>query len=176
MTRRLALGACAALAGFLAVPALAPALIEPDIGLAGAKLGMTAEEVVGVLGQPTTKDTRTNRNGGREVHWYYNATRIKVQLSKSEPDAPDTVTRLATRSGKERTAGGVGVGSPERKLRSSIRGVRCQDFFVSRTRKQRSCFTRGRSNGTSIGRDQTVFDISRKTRRITAVSVGRFYD
>ncbi|CAA9503727.1 MAG: hypothetical protein AVDCRST_MAG85-1926 [uncultured Solirubrobacteraceae bacterium] len=175
-TRRLTLIAGLALTGSLVGPAVAPAVLEPDLGLAGAKLGMTTQEVVSVLGNPTTKDTRTDDNGGREVHWYYNATRIKVEFRKPEPGSPDIVTRLATRSGKERTAGGVGVGTPERKLRSSIRGVSCREFRVSRTRTQRACFTRGRSNGSAIGRDQTVFDVSRKTRRITAVSVSRFYD
>ncbi len=107
----------AALAGALAIPASANAVIVPQHGIAGVKLGQTKVKVRAVAGKPVRVVSGTNELGPFTEFRYRGFT---VSFF-----AGDRVTAVSTRSRAQRTAGGVGVGSTEAALKAAIPTVKC---------------------------------------------------
>ena len=168
--RRLIAVPALSLTAALALAAPADAVIELDRGMAGIALGMPRTEVEQKLGPPTTRTTVEDGNGGVDHVDYYKASKVQV-LYDADPGQELAVRRLTTRRGIERTPERAGVGTPERVLRRRVRGLRCSTIFGG----QRLCATRGKSLG-EIGIDQTQFFVSGRTRRVSRVIVGRYYD
>ena len=148
----------------------AHAAIVLDESMGGVKLGATLAEVRAALGAPTTHQEVRDRNGSPNLVDYYKTTKVKVVYDR-DPRQPWTARILVTRRGVERTPDRVGVGTPGRVLRKRIKGLSCFRY----TSRLRLCATKGRSLG-EIGLDQTQFEISQRTKRVTRVTVGRFYD
>lgn len=115
MKRLLPIGAIAGL--LLAAPA-AEAAIQLDRGIAGARIGNTRAEVRAALGKPKVR-TGTN-DFGRWVRYRYPGG-IEVFFQGGR-----RVTSVSTSGLGDRTAGGIGVGTSEARLRAAIKRVRCE--------------------------------------------------
>ena len=167
----------ALLAGAAAViPAPADAAIVLDRGMAGVELGTFDGRALEILGAPANSQTVRDRNGSLEIRRYFSGPKVKYVATLPDPSDPDrSVTTLVTRRGTERTADGLGVGTHERNLRAKIAGLTCRTDRAGR-RRTRFCFTKGVPNEGVIGRDQTVFSISLRSRLVTRVQISRFYD
>ena len=148
----------AVLAGMmLVVPQSAPALIQVDRGIAGARLNNTQAEVRAALGRPTSVRRGTNKFGDWLEFRFRGGIRVFFQ-------GRTNVTAVQLRGRGDRTARGVGVGSTEAVVRARVRGVRCESDFV------RLCHT-----GEFLpGRRVTSFFVERG--RVTRVSVGFVID
>jgi hypothetical protein len=132
----------AAAALVLASPAAAGAVIVPQHGMAGVRVGQTEAKVRQVLGSPVRVVTRDNEFGRlRELR--YRGLTVLLQGGRR-------VTAVATRARAERTPGGIGVGSTEAQVGATVGGVVCRTFLGSR-----SCVL-GREEP---GRRVTVFDV-----------------
>jgi hypothetical protein len=154
MTARLRLplaGALAALSA-LALPAAAPALVQVDKGIAGARLGNTVAQVHAALGRPSRVTNGSNDFGRFRQETYGGGIEVFYQGTR-------TVTSVVTTGLGDRTAKGVGVGSSEADVRAKVPGVRCETSSGSR-----SCHT----HTFTAGRRVTDFFIRRgKVARIT---------
>ncbi len=125
---RLRLLAPAALASLALVGSASPASAKIVVGegMAGAKLGMSKDEVREILGKPTESRTRTD-DFGRTTRWYFTGPKIHVTFrDAAEPGMQ--ATAFMTRRGFERTSKGVGVGSSIRTVRARVAKVKCERF------------------------------------------------
>jgi hypothetical protein len=156
--RILTLSAAAAATAALALPAAAPALVQVDRGIAGARLGNTIAQVQAALGRPTSVRNGRNDFGRFRQETYGGGLAVFYQGGR-------TVTSVATVGLGDRTASGVGVGSSESAIRSGVRGVRCETIAGFR-----SCHT----GQFLAGRRVTDFSIRRG--RVTRVTVGLVID
>jgi hypothetical protein len=155
---RLALiGACATAAA-LALPAAAPALVQIDKGIAGARLGNTVAQVHAALGRPRRVANGSNDFGRFRQETYAGGIEVFYQGAR-------TVTSVVTTGLGDRTAKGVGVGSTEADVRAKVPGVRCET-----TAGSRSCHT----HIFRAGRRVTDFFIRRG--RVARVTVGIVVD
>jgi hypothetical protein len=102
----------------MAVCSAASAAIVPQHSIAGVTLGMTEAKVKAKLGAPTHIRAGTNDFGNWRQLVYKHVT-VTFQSGKK-------ATALTTRSVKERTAKGVGVGSTRAALRKRVRGLTCK--------------------------------------------------
>ena len=160
MTARLRLplaGALAAVAA-LALPAAAPALVQVDKGIAGARLGNTVAEVHAALGRPRRVANGRNDFGSFRQETYAGGIVVFYQGARS-------VTSVVTTGLGDRTAKGIGVGSSEAAVRANVPGVRCETIVGSR-----SCHT----GAFRAGRRITDFFIRRG--KVTRVTVGIVID
>jgi hypothetical protein len=146
----------------LALPSAAGAVIVPQEGLKGLTLGMTVDDVRGVLGKPDRFRTVRSENAGPLREWRYGLTR--VTFDGTAPDAK--VLSLDTRSRAERTAAGVGVGSRKATIKRKVPKVRCLVEF-----SYDHCFIGAFRAGEIV----TDFAIGR-TGKVTRVTVGRVLD
>jgi hypothetical protein len=104
----------------------ASATIVVGEGMAGAKLGMSKDEVRAVLGKPTESRSRTD-DFGRTTRWYFKGPKIHVTFRDAvEPGMQ--ATAFMTRRGFERTSKGVGVGSSITTVRARVSKVKCERF------------------------------------------------
>lgn len=92
----------------------AQARLTVNRSIAGIGLGMSAREVHRALGPPSLS---TVSGGLRDD--VYRSRKLVVTLSRSR------VVLVATRSRRERTAHGIGVGSSARQLRAGLKRARC---------------------------------------------------
>src|SRR3954464_8029864 len=100
---------CIALA--VAVPMLAGAapagaVIRPQKGMAGIRLGMTQSEMRATLGDPTRAKLEQNDFGPYTQFFYPRSITVTFQGNRR-------ITGISTRGRSERTERGVGVGSVE---------------------------------------------------------------
>lgn len=154
--RTLSLSAAAAAAAALALPAAAPAFVQIDRGIAGARLGNTIGQVHAALGRPTTVRTGRNEFGRFRQETYGGGIAVFYQGARR-------VTSVATVGLGDRTARGVGVGSSEAAVRRGVRGVRCETIAGFR-----SCHT----GQFRAGRRVTDFSLRRgKVTRVTVAIV-----
>jgi hypothetical protein len=113
--RAAALAATLGASAFLAGPA--GATIHPQSSIAGVKLGMTQAEVIAKLGPADSIQTGTNEFGHFTVFRYF---RLKVTFQ-----GDTNVTAVKTSRRKEKTPGGVGVGSTRAQVRAHVLKVTC---------------------------------------------------
>ena len=151
-----------ALSVALLAPATASAEIVPQEGMKGLKLDMTVDEVRGVLGSPDRFRVVRSEIAGRLREWRYGLTR--VTFNSTAADA--TVLSLDTRSRKERTAEGVGVGSRKATVKRRVPKVRCLVEF-----SYDHCFV----GAFRAGQIVTDFAIGRNGK-VSRVTVGRVVD
>jgi hypothetical protein len=126
MARRTLLTSLAALCAALIAPTAAPALIQVDRGIAGARLGNTRAEVRAALGAPSSVQRGTNEFGPFLVY-RYNGPKIRVNFQGRR-----RVTNVSTTGLGDRTRRGVGVGSTEAAVVSRVGGVTCESTGGSR--------------------------------------------
>jgi len=156
--RRILFAFACALALF-ASAAPAYALIRPQKGMAGVRLDMTQAQMRAVLGEPTSVRQGFNDFGGYTQFLYPHATTITFQGNQH-------VTGISTRSRRERTARGVGVGSTENDVVSKVTHSRCDTIANVRT-----CHV----GKFEPGRRVTVFLMSRRGH-VSTVTVGFVVD
>ena len=104
----------------LAVAALASpagARIVPQRSIAGVELGMTRTEVRATLGAPVRVERGTNEFGRFTVFRYF---RLRVTFQGNA-----SVTAVTTTRRRERTRGGVGIGSTRAQVDARVRNTRC---------------------------------------------------
>lgn len=147
----------AAAAAALALPAAAGAVIVPQHGIGGVRIGDTAVQTVQAAGAPVAVVTGRN-DFGRYVQYRYRGFTVTFQGARR-------VTAVVTRSTSQRTSGGIGPGSTEAALRRRIPAVRCETFG-----DVRAC-----SLGVEEpGRRVTRFTVSRG--RVIQVGIGVIID
>ena len=149
----------AALAAVLPVPSPAGAAVQIGQGIAGARLDGTRAQVRAALGRPSRVVNGRNPFGP-VTQFVYRGIGVTVTFQGRR-----RVSSVSTTGLGDRTARGVGVGSPERAVRRRVRGVRCETVAVLR-----SCQV-GRS---LPGRRVTVFFI--RGGRVSRVVVGFVLD
>jgi hypothetical protein len=158
MRHRLTLAGCAAALGALVLPAAAPALVQIDKGIAGARLGSTVAQVHAALGRPARVANGSNDFGRFRQETYGGGIVVFYQGSS-------TVTSVVTTGLGDRTAKGVGVGSSEADVRAKVPGVRCATEFGIR-----SCHTHTFTPG------RRVTDFFLKRGKVSRVTVGFVVD
>jgi len=156
--RTLSLTGGLAAAAVLAAPAAAPALVQVDKGIAGARLGNTVAQVHAALGRPARVQHGRNDFGSFRQETYAGGIVVFYQGAR-------TVSSVVTTGLGDRTAKGVGVGSSEADVRAKVRGVRCET-----TAGSRSCHT----HTFTAGRRVTDFFIKRG--KVVRVTVGFVVD
>ena len=158
MTRTLVL----ALLVLAALPAAASAVVVPQRGMKGVRIGDTVGEVRARLGTPDASAVVDNEIIGRQRVFRYGRTRI----SFNGATRTSTVITMTTTSRRERLANGIGVGSTRRAVARRVRGVRCRiEFGVDHCQIGRSL----------PGRRVTDFLIGRN-KRVKRITVGVVID
>jgi hypothetical protein len=125
---KLASAALIAAASLAATAAPAGALIVPQQGMAGIKLGMDKSAVRDKLGKPRKVVTGTNDFGTYTQYRFKHKVTVLFQ-------GGSTVTSIRTASGAERTKEGIGVGSNEQAIKDKFPHVKCRTLV-----KSRSCY------------------------------------
>jgi hypothetical protein len=151
-----------AVTSLLAVPAAAGAEIVPQKGIRGIEVDMTIAQVRAGAGAPTRFRSVRDPFVGRTRRWDYGLTTVLFSSTRSNA----TVRSITTRSVRERTTAGVGVGSTRSAVRRKVAGVRCLVEFT-----YDHCFL-GRF---TAGQIVTDFAISRRGK-VSRVTVGRVLD
>jgi hypothetical protein len=123
-TRPLLLATLAA--ALLAAAPAAQARIVPNKGMAGVRLGMTAQRVLKILGSPS-RDI-TNREGLTIYTYRHRKLRVTFTAGRYYWHA----FAIYTWGRKERTRQGIGVGSRESTLRHRLRGEQCLTNSIGR--------------------------------------------
>ena len=145
----------------VSIPAMAGAAIEPQVGIAGIELGMTASEVIAEKGEPDKERAFTNELVGPVRMLRYGQTKAFVW------DDTDIVHLVQTRGRAQRTARGAGIGSTEERILDVVPNVRCRTESGFH-----SCFVGRRRPGKTV----TSFFFSRRTDRVNRVVVGYVLD
>ena len=153
--RRWRFAACLAVLSALAGAGPAAAVIRPQKGMAGARLGMTQTQMRKVLGEPTRAKQGMNDFGPYTQFFYPRAITVTFQGNRR-------ITGISTHGRSEKTERGVGVGSREAAVQAKVGHVRCETIA-----KSRACHV-GRFEP---GRRVTVFLIS-KRGRVATVTVS----
>src|SRR5436190_10401834 len=136
----------AAAATLLLAASPAHAVIRPQKGMAGVRLGMSQTQMRGVLGSPVRTKQGQNDFGPFTQFVYPHSIAVTFQGNRR-------VTGVSTRGRTEKTERGVGVGSREADVQAKVGHVRCETIARSRT-----CHV-GRFEP---GRRVTVFLISKR--------------
>lgn len=120
----------AAALGLAAGPGAQPAaaVIVPQHGMADIRIGMSEGQVRRELGRPVGVRRINNELGPFRVLRYRGLT-----VTLRQRGTPYQVSSVSTGARRERTRGGVGVGTPERLLRQRIRVARCASEFGFRS-------------------------------------------
>jgi len=119
MRRRWRSAAILAVLASLAVPASASAIIQLELGIAGARLNNTKAQVKTALGEPKRVRNGTNDFGNFTEFLYVGKIRVIFQSG-------NRVTSVETRGLGDRTARGVGVRSTLAQVQNRIQGVNCE--------------------------------------------------
>lgn len=133
------------------------AAIDPATGIAGIEIGMTANEVIAAKGTPDA-NRLIKFPDGTERRLRYGKTKAFFP----RPGYNARPWQVTTTSPAQRTNKGAGVGWTEERLRTAINRLHCGNPGGFRI-----C-TIGR-----IGRSKTIFYVSKRTHRVTRVSVFR---
>jgi hypothetical protein len=112
--------ATAGLAAVLLVPASASADVVPQKSIMGVELQMTRAQVKAVAGKPDRVRTRRHEIIGSVRVLTYGKTKVTIARRSG-------VISVFTRSRRQRTANGVGVGTRKRVLRRKLQNERCRN-------------------------------------------------
>jgi hypothetical protein len=137
----------------------AEAAIQLDRGIAGARLGNTRADVRKALGKPT-KTTQGRNDFGRWVSYRFPG-KLTVFFQGRE-----LVSSVQTAGLGDRTAAGIGVGSTEKELTNSVKGLTCEDLGAN----VRSCHTGDFLPG------RRVTDFRLANGKVESVTVARVVD
>lgn len=154
---KLAIAAVAAV-GLIAGASPATAMIVPQQGMAGVRIGMDKSTVRDKLGKPRKVVTGHNDFGA------YTRYRFRRKISVLFQSG-STVTSIRTSGGAERTKEGIGVGSSESSIKNAFPHVKCRTLVRSR-----SCYLGELSPGKRV----TDFQLRKGTVRW--VSIGLVID
>ena len=113
------------LVSFLLAAAPASAMIQIDRGIAGARIGASRNAVKAALGTPSSTKSGSNDFGPYVRYRYAGGLTVFFQGKTS-------VTSIQTTGLGDRTAEGVGVGSPEADV-DKLKGVKCETIESFRT-------------------------------------------
>ena len=141
----------------LALPAGADAMVQPDRGIAGARLGNSRAEVRAALGSPASVRRGRNDFGPYLTYRYRGGLSVTFQGRRE-------VTSVRTTGLGDRTRQGVGVGSNEAEA-DRVPGVTCETLAGYRT-----CHTGGYRPG------QRVTDFTIEDGKVTRVTVAVVID
>jgi len=155
------IAACAMALAASAASARVQSLI-PQKSLGGLKIGMVASQVRGVVGKPDSNKIVNHPLMGKTRQMKFGLVEVTFRGTASSA----TVVNLSTTSRKERTSGGIGVGSSEKALKSKLTGERCVTELG-----YRHCYIGKRSAGFVV----TDFSIS-KSGRVTRITLGLVID
>jgi hypothetical protein len=108
-----------ALVAVLAVPAVASAVIVPQKSIMGVELAMTKAQVKAEAGEPDHVTHPRNEIVGRYTEYQYGRTQVGIADQSG-------VFYVFTKDKQEKTPGGVGVGVTKGKLRSTLKGEKCE--------------------------------------------------
>ena len=161
--RGLMLAAAAAAAALALVAASAHAKIIPQKSIAGIELRMTRTEVIERKGEPDRERIVHHEILGRQRVMRYGETKVGFAGTRPRAEA----IGVTTRSPRQRTNTGIGVGSTEFEVESSIKGVRCRTVAGIR-----HCY-KGRFR---VGERVTDFLISKPDGIVTRVTVAIVID
>lgn len=148
---------------FALVAGTAEAKIIPQKSIAGIELGMVRAEVVDRKGEPDRERIVEHEIFGSQRIMRYGKT--KVGFAGKRPRSQ--VVAVSTRSPRQRTNTGVGVGSTEFEVESSIKGIRCRNRFGAR-----ACIKGELRPGQRV----TEFLISKADEVVTRVTVAIVVD
>ena len=137
----------------------AAALIRPQKGMAGVRLGMSQDQMRAVLGMPLHVKQGFNDFGNYTQFVYPHSITVTFQGN-------ERVTGISTKGRSERTSRGVGVGSTENDVQSKVGRVRCETIAGVRT-----CHVGSFAPGHRV----TAFLIS-KHGHVSSVTVGFVID
>jgi hypothetical protein len=146
-------------AAALLAAAPAGAVIRPQKGMAGVRLGMTQTQMRDRLGTPTIVKQGQNHFGPFTQFLYPHSITVTFQDNRR-------VTGISTRGRTEKTERGVGVGSSETAVRENVGHVRCETISGSHT-----CHV----GSFEAGHRVTVFLIS-KHGFVVSITVGFVLD
>jgi len=145
-----------------ALPSVAGAVVVPQKGMMGVRLGDTVREVRERLGPPDALAFVDNDIVGRQRIYRYGKTRFLFDGASRTA----RVITMNTTSRRERLRNGIGVGSTRRAVAMKVKGVRCRiEFGVDHCQIGR----------TMIGRRVTDFLIGAR-KRVTRITIGRVVD
>jgi hypothetical protein len=124
--RRPAQIALAAAVTALVFAAQAHAVIRPQKGMAGVRLGMSQTQMKDVLGVPVRTKQAQNDFGPYTQFIYPHSITVTFQGNRD-------ITGISTRGRTEKTERGVGVGSSETAVRAKVGHVHCETISGSHT-------------------------------------------
>jgi hypothetical protein len=113
-------------AAALLAAAPAQAVIRPQKGMAGVRLGMSQTAMRDKLGAPVRTKQGQNDFGPYTQFVYPHSITITFQGNRD-------VTGISTRGRTEKTERGVGVGSTETAVKAKVGHVRCETISGSHT-------------------------------------------
>jgi hypothetical protein len=152
-----AFAVCALLAAAGASGAAGDGRVVPQQGIAGLRLGMTKAQVRATVGLPRKVERGTTELGPYRTSHYRTYTVTFFGGTR--------VTQLETRSPRERTAGGIGVGSTRAAVKAGVRGVRCVVEF-----EYDHCYVGTWKPG------RTITDFALRSGRVWRVTIGYVID
>jgi hypothetical protein len=114
----------------LVLAAPAGAVIVPQKGMAGARLGQCIDTVLAKLGPPDKTFGKREPTGEFVETYTYKKLGIKVRFFQG-PGSCLVAGEFFTSKGRERTAEGVGKGTMRKTLKAKLRHVKCD--------RKRSC-------------------------------------
>ena len=135
-----ALAVACALASPAASHDQANARIDPGKGIGGVRLGMTLTQVRAVLGKPNVVNKRESFGFGNEyVEYDWGWGKWAVGFSGNK--GAGRVVLVSTLLAKERTREGIGVNTPQTRLKAVYkdRGLRCPSLVVDGYAYARAC-------------------------------------
>ena len=153
------LSAAVLAAASLALVAPASATIDLQHGIAGVEVGMSQKQVRAKHGSPRRIKRGRNAFGAYTIY-VYAKLRLTVTFQGNR-----TVSSVVTTSRREQTTTGVGVGSTETDVKTSLLHVHCRTDAG-----RRHCFVGQLRPG------KRVTDFTLRRGRVTSVTVGLVLD
>jgi hypothetical protein len=159
----------AALVVALVVAAPASAEIIPQQSIAGVAIGMSPQQVVGIVGEPGNVHSEYGGSSGEDYYttFRYGKRGVKVRFIRRR--GVDKVTSIEVYKGRqELTATGIGIRSRRAKVAAEVAGARCKRYD-----KWYAVCSVGRGK---IGDVQTTFWLNRRDK-VKMVTLARIlYD